>query len=56
LAYAGVSKESQMEIGKPRRTIYIEPIEEPDDAPIEEPSPELDPLPDGQPEPAPPAR
>jgi hypothetical protein len=34
-----------MDIGKPRRTIYIEPIEEPENPPIEEPSPEPTPVP-----------
>ena len=38
-----------MNIGRPRRTIYIEPIEEPDDAPVEEPSPEMDPMPETAP-------
>jgi hypothetical protein len=34
-----------MNIGEQRRTILIEPIEEPEDWPIEEPSPALDPAP-----------
>jgi len=34
-----------MNIGEQRRTIHIEPIEEPQDWPIEEPSPTLDPAP-----------
>lgn len=34
-----------MNIGEQRRTIHIEPIEEPEDWPIEEPSPALDPAP-----------
>jgi hypothetical protein len=38
-----------MNIGKPRRTIYIEPIEEPFD-PIVEPSPQVDPPPPANPE------
>jgi hypothetical protein len=46
-----------MNIGEQRRTIYIEPIEEPEAWPIEEPSPALDPAPAepqpvGQPDPA----
>ncbi len=40
-------------IGEQRRTIYIEPIEEPEAWPIEEPSPALDPAP---PEPQPAGR
>jgi hypothetical protein len=28
-----------MNIGEPRRTIYIEPLEEPETAPLEEPEP-----------------
>lgn len=39
-----------MNIGEQRRTIHIEPIEEPEDWPIEEPSPALDPAP-GDPQP-----
>lgn len=47
-----------MNIGERRRTIYIEPIEEPAVAPVEEPSPEIDlpepwdPLPEPELEPA----
>jgi hypothetical protein len=41
-----------MNIGKPRRTIYIEPIEEPDSWPIEEPAPQTEPLPEREPEPS----
>ena len=46
-----------MNIGERRRTIYIEPIEEPETAPVKEPSPEIDPersepLPDPELEPA----
>ena len=41
-----------MNIGERRRTIYIEPIEEPAAAPVEEPSPPIDPEPsDPRPEP-----
>jgi hypothetical protein len=40
------------EIGEQRRTIYIEPIEEPGHPPIEEPSPQPAALPERQPEPA----
>ena len=40
-----------MNIGEQRRTIHIEPIEEPEDWPIEEPSPALDPAP-ADPQPA----
>ena len=41
-----------MNIGERRRTIYIEPIEDPTAAPAEEPSPSFDPEPsDPQPEP-----
>jgi hypothetical protein len=44
-----------MNIGKRRRTIYIEPIEEPATAPVEEPSPDIDPpsSPSPETEPAP---
>lgn len=39
-----------MNIGEPRRTVYIEPVEEPKSAPVEEPSPAVDPEPsDGRP-------
>jgi hypothetical protein len=38
-----------MNIGEQRRTIHIEPIEEPETWPIEEPSPVLDPAPEPQP-------
>jgi hypothetical protein len=53
----GPAKEVRMNIGEQRRTIYIEPIEEPEAWPIEEPSPALDPAPAepqpvGQPDPA----
>lgn len=41
-----------MDIGRERRTIYIEPIEEPQSPAIEEPSPEMDPVPETAPEPA----
>ena len=41
-----------MDIGRERRTIYIEPIEEPATPPVEEPLAEPSPLPDRQPEPA----
>jgi hypothetical protein len=46
-----------VDIGKQRRTIYIEPIEEPESAPISEPSPEVlpepaDPHPEAQPIPS----
>jgi hypothetical protein len=34
-----------MNIGKQRRTIYIEPIEEPATTPMKEPSPEVEPEP-----------
>ena len=34
-----------MNIGEQRRTVYIEPIEEPPDDPIFEPTPEAQPLP-----------
>ena len=44
-------KEVRMNIGEQRRTIYIEPIEEPEAWPIEEPSPALDPAP-AEPQPA----
>jgi hypothetical protein len=45
-----------MNIGKRRRTIYIEPIEEPSTAPSEEPSTPIEqdpsaPLPEAQPDP-----
>jgi hypothetical protein len=45
------------QIGERRRTIYIEPIEEPATTPFEEPSPEIDPIPsldppEHQPEPS----
>jgi hypothetical protein len=41
-----------MNIGERRRTIYIEPIEEPTVAPVKEPSPAVDPEPsDPSPEP-----
>jgi hypothetical protein len=33
-----------MHIGEQRRTVYIEPIEEPPDDPILEPTPEAEPL------------
>jgi hypothetical protein len=44
-------------IGEQRRTIYIEPIEEPESAPVREPSPEVlpepaDPHPEAQPIPS----
>jgi hypothetical protein len=44
-------------IGEQRRTIYIEPIEEPPTAPVAEPSPSIHPepsypLPELEPEPA----
>jgi hypothetical protein len=47
-----------MNIGKRRRTVYIEPIEEPAGPPLEEPSPIIEPAPakpepDAQPEPDP---
>lgn len=42
-----------MDIGEPRRTVYIEPIEEPSKPPIEEPSPAVDPASAPEPEPAP---
>ena len=32
-----------MNIGEQRRTIYIEPIEEPDSAPVQEPAPSEEP-------------
>jgi hypothetical protein len=32
-----------MNIGEQRRTIYIEPIEEPDPAPVQEPAPSEEP-------------
>jgi hypothetical protein len=35
-----------MNIGEQRRTVYIEPIEEPEAWPILEPSPVLDPAPE----------
>jgi hypothetical protein len=46
-----------MNIGEQRRTIYIEPIEEPATTPIVEPSPSIQPepsipLPASEPEPA----
>jgi len=46
-----------MNIGEPRRTIYIEPLEEPISAPAEPPPPATapepsDPLPHSEPEPA----
>lgn len=40
-----------MDIGEQRRTVYIEPIEEPEAWPIQEPSPVLDPIP-SDPQPA----
>lgn len=43
-----------MNIGEQRRTVYIEPIEDPEAWPIQEPSPALEPAP-GDPEPATPA-
>ncbi len=39
-----------MNIGKRRRTIYIEPIEEPATVPVEEPSPAIEPTPNPRPE------
>ena len=33
-----------MNIGEQRRTIYIEPIEEPESLPVNEPSPGVEPL------------
>ncbi len=39
-----------MNIGERRRTIYVEPIEEPATAPVEEPSPALDPTTNPSPE------
>jgi hypothetical protein len=48
-------EEVAMDIGKERRTIYIEPIEEPASPVVEEPSPEVDPRPsttEREPEPA----
>jgi len=45
-------------IGRPRRTIYIEPVEEPELAPVKEPSPTVTPEPaepkrEGEPVPSP---
>jgi hypothetical protein len=37
------AKGGRMNIGRRRRTVYIEPIEEPVTAPIEEPSPAIEP-------------
>jgi hypothetical protein len=45
-----------MNIGERRRTVYIEPIEEPATHPIEEPSPAIEPQPDpaeSEPQPVP---
>jgi hypothetical protein len=45
-----------VDIGRERRTIYIEPIEEPANPPIEDPWPDIDPppvtTPEREPEPA----
>lgn len=46
-----------MNIGEQRRTVYIEPIEEPETAPVTEPSPSIhpdpsNPVPAIEPEPA----
>jgi hypothetical protein len=46
-----------MNIGEQRRTIYIEPIEDPATAPVAEPSPSINPappspVPEREPEPA----
>jgi hypothetical protein len=38
-------KEGRMNIGQRRRTVYIEPIEEPVTPPLEEPAPAIDPEP-----------
>jgi len=38
-----------MNIGERRRTVYIEPIEEPASPPLEDPSPEIDPDPSSPP-------
>jgi hypothetical protein len=48
-------EEVAMDIGRERRTIYVEPIEEPARPVVEEPSPEVDPGPrptERDPEPA----
>ena len=34
-----------MNIGTQRRTVYIEPVEEPESPPVKEPSPAITPLP-----------
>jgi hypothetical protein len=43
-----------MNIGTQRRTVYIEPVEEPESSPVKDPSPAIapsDPHPEKQPEP-----
>jgi hypothetical protein len=55
LASEGRREEVAMDIGKERRTIYIEPIEEPASSVVEESTPEVDPGPtptEREPEPA----
>jgi hypothetical protein len=45
-----------MNIGTERRTVYIEPVEDPESSPVNEPSPAIapnsDPHPEKQPEPS----
>jgi hypothetical protein len=51
MAYGGTQLERnsrrgvQVNIGEQRRTIYLEPIEEPDAPPVKEPSPAIQPQP-----------